>query len=303
MLEANVFPTKEAGDYLNNNIILLKYDLDKDDPDGILEKYAIKAYPTFVFVDGNGEEFTRFLGGAANTESFIERIENAIKPENSWAYRNEKLNEYIKHLGNLYFTDQATALLNAAFSFRSVRENFSEGSIELYNSLVSSIDSPIVEFMLNNQKEVSAVMGEEQYKLFLSTKATGQIFNQFGRLNVENAESLGDFENVLATIQSNPLFASKISQFFADNFNFMKANNGEPVLNNLKKIFPDLSKEEQQALANIPTYLTRTFKIEIDPEVSKQLTIFLLENIMKKETNPQYLEYYQASIDRLKNPQ
>jgi len=305
-----VFPTKEAGDYFNNNVILIKYELDIADPDGIMEKYSIRAYPTFIFVDGDGKEYARFLGGASDTKAFLEKTQNAIKPENSWAYREAKLKsdpsytmEHIKFLNDIYMQDPAKELLNKYFATRNVKENFSEESLQLYNSLITDTNSPIVDYMLSHQKEVSEVMGEEKYKSFLTSKATSQLSNRFMRLNFEKPETVADFENDLKKMNANPRFKSKYSEFLANNLNHIKAKNIDAIFDNSKKILPELNTAERSMLLNLNSSAARILKVTVEQNVSTQRSIALYEIAVKCEKDPRYLESYTRTLERLKNPQ
>ena len=305
-----MFPTKEAGDFFNNEVILIKYLLDLEDPDGIMEKYAIRAYPTFILINGNGEEYSRFIGGANTTEAFLEKTKNALKRENSWAYRNEKLKadpsytvEHIRYLNSVYMQDPAREMLNGYFATRSIQENFSEESVQLYNSLITDTNSPIVEFMLKNQGAVSQVMGAEQYKSFLISKANSQIGSKFTRVDLEKAESVSDFEGDVKKLNAHPLLSSKYSQFVLDNFGNIKAKNDEAIFNNLKKSLPDFSTAERQAAFGLHAQLARVFKITIDPDVTRQRSIALYEIAVETEKDERALENFKRTLDRLKNPQ
>lgn len=78
IIERKVFPTKEAGEFINPKFVFKKYNLDKDDSDKIVETYKIKGYPTFIILDGNGKEITRMVGAPAETKKFIDSIKNAL---------------------------------------------------------------------------------------------------------------------------------------------------------------------------------------------------------------------------------
>jgi len=303
-----VFPSKEAGDYFNNNVILLKYNLDLEDPDGIMEKYSVRAYPTFVFVDGDGNEYARFLGGANDTNAFLEKTKNALKPENSWAYREAKLKsdpsytmEHIRHLNSAYMHEPARELLNKTFATRSVQENFSEESVRLYNSLITDINSPVVDFMIQNQREVSEVMGAEEYRLFLTSKANAQLGNKLMRMDIEKPESVADVENDVIKIVSNPLLVSKYSEFLANNFGHIKNKDHSVIFEHSTKALPAFNPTEINMIISLNASATRILKTAIDPDVLRQRSIALYEIAMEFVTDSRVLENYQRALDRLKN--
>ena len=92
-LKKNVFPTKEAGNYFNANFVLKRYELDKADPDQVVERYRITAYPTTVILNADGHELARILGGAEDAKGFIEKIRKAISPDNLFDAKKKKKHE------------------------------------------------------------------------------------------------------------------------------------------------------------------------------------------------------------------
>ena len=305
-----MFPSKEAGDYFNNNLIVLKYQLDLADPDGIMERFSIRAYPTFVFVDGDGNEFSRAIGSTPDTESFIAHIQKAIEPENSWAYRTDQLKkdpsyaiEYVKALQKSYMNDKALDMLNDLFKTRSIADNFSEESIGLYNTLITDTNTPVVDFMLQHQKEVSEVMGAEEYKTFLTTKAIAQLSGKLNRLDLEKPESIENLENDIKKINAHPLLKSKYSTFLSENLNNIKAKNIDAIFDNSKKVLSDLSTAERSQLVGMNSNMARVLKVEVDREVQNQRMIALYEIAVAYEKDSRAQQNYQRTLDRLKNPQ
>lgn len=59
----NIFPMKEVGAYYNANFINYKYDMEKGTGPGFANKYKVSAYPTFLFIDGDGNVVHRAVGG------------------------------------------------------------------------------------------------------------------------------------------------------------------------------------------------------------------------------------------------
>lgn len=59
----NVFPVAEVGEFYNQNFINYKYDMEKGTGPVFANKYKITAYPTFLFIDGEGNVVHRALGG------------------------------------------------------------------------------------------------------------------------------------------------------------------------------------------------------------------------------------------------
>ena len=78
----SVFPKKEAGDFFNMNFVNVKKDMEAGEGIEIAKKYNVKAYPTFLILDANGNEIGRVVGGG-ELGKFIKDIEAAMDPDNS----------------------------------------------------------------------------------------------------------------------------------------------------------------------------------------------------------------------------
>ncbi|MCS3870718.1 thiol:disulfide interchange protein [Chryseobacterium ginsenosidimutans] len=55
LMVKNVFPQKPVGDYYNAHFVNAKIDMEKGEGVDLAKKYNVKAFPTYLFVDGNGE--------------------------------------------------------------------------------------------------------------------------------------------------------------------------------------------------------------------------------------------------------
>lgn len=62
MLQKNVFTQKSVGDYYNNRFINVKMDMEKGEGPILAQTYPLEAYPTLLFIDGNGRVLKKVLG-------------------------------------------------------------------------------------------------------------------------------------------------------------------------------------------------------------------------------------------------
>lgn len=70
-LKANTFPDEAVGEYYNANFINLALDGEKGEGRELARKYAIKGYPTLLFVDRNGTVVAR-TAGYHNPDKFLD---------------------------------------------------------------------------------------------------------------------------------------------------------------------------------------------------------------------------------------
>ena len=82
LLDKNVFPKKEVGDYFNDNFLNLHIDMEKGEGIEIAKKYSIYSYPTLLFIDGDGKVVYK-AAGYMSPQELISIAKEAVNPENT----------------------------------------------------------------------------------------------------------------------------------------------------------------------------------------------------------------------------
>jgi len=82
VMAKEVFTKDSVADLFNQTFINVKYDMEKGEGVELKNKYAVSAYPTYLFINGDGEIVHKVVGGMSATE-FIKEAENALNPENT----------------------------------------------------------------------------------------------------------------------------------------------------------------------------------------------------------------------------
>ena len=77
-----VFPLKEVGDFINPKFVCVKIDAEKGEGKDLAKTYNVKAYPTFVITDADGNEKGRFVGMRDEDKLKVE-IERISDPNKS----------------------------------------------------------------------------------------------------------------------------------------------------------------------------------------------------------------------------
>ena len=62
MLQKNVFTQKSVGDLFNKKFINVKMDMEKGEGLSLAQVYPLEAYPTLLFIDGNGRVVKKAIG-------------------------------------------------------------------------------------------------------------------------------------------------------------------------------------------------------------------------------------------------
>lgn len=61
-LKKNTFSNSEVGEYYNNNFVSVAFDGEKGEGAVLAQKYRISAYPSLLFIDGNGNIIGKAVG-------------------------------------------------------------------------------------------------------------------------------------------------------------------------------------------------------------------------------------------------
>lgn len=73
-----IFTQKTVGDFYNAHFLCLKLDAEKDaDGKAVASRFGVNAYPTMLFIDGNGELVYRLLGGK-RADEFVQEGQKAL---------------------------------------------------------------------------------------------------------------------------------------------------------------------------------------------------------------------------------
>lgn len=77
-LAANVFTDEAVGAFMNEHFINVKFDMEKGEGIELAETYGVLAYPTLLFINGNGELVHRICG-AKPAEGFLEDAKQVVQ--------------------------------------------------------------------------------------------------------------------------------------------------------------------------------------------------------------------------------
>ena len=70
IMAKQIFPQQKVGEFFNKTFVNAKVDVAK--------RYSVKAYPTFLILDSDGEEVGRIVGGA-DADRFIEEVRKVLE--------------------------------------------------------------------------------------------------------------------------------------------------------------------------------------------------------------------------------
>lgn len=85
-MSANIFTDSKVADYYNDNYVCLKIDMEKGEGIDIAKDYGIRAYPTLLYLNSEGERLLVTVGASRVPQDYIDAGEQAKDPERNLPY-------------------------------------------------------------------------------------------------------------------------------------------------------------------------------------------------------------------------
>ncbi|WP_346986029.1 thioredoxin family protein [Chryseobacterium sp. POE27] len=171
LMAKNVFPQKNVGDYYNANFINAKIDMEKGEGIDIAKKYNVKAFPTYLFVDGNGELVHRTLG-YVEEKDFIQFAKDAGDPSKRLGTLKKKFEDgekdpaFLKNLAGLTMYSDSEFAARVLERYFSGKTELDREDIQMLLSATQSTDSPLYKTFLAKKAEITKVLPAERYDAF-----------------------------------------------------------------------------------------------------------------------------------------
>lgn len=85
-MSANIFTDASVAEYYNENYICLKIDMEKGEGLDIAKNYKIRAYPTLLYLDDQGERLLVKVGASREPQGYVDAGEQAKDPQRNLPY-------------------------------------------------------------------------------------------------------------------------------------------------------------------------------------------------------------------------
>ena len=167
LLDKNVFPKKEVGDYFNANFLNLHIDMEKGEGIEIAKKYSIYSYPTLLFINGDGKVVYK-AAGYMSPQELISIAKEAVNPENTLENKiakfeaGEKDPEFLMGLiKNTYATDFSLAQKVATRYFQTrTHATYSKEEAGMLLFFTKTIDDDLYKIFTAKKAELSTQIPE-----------------------------------------------------------------------------------------------------------------------------------------------
>lgn len=184
LMAKNVFPQATVGDFYNANFINSKIDMEKGEGIDLAKKYNVRAYPTYLFINGDGELIHR-VTSYYDAPEFIAVGKDAIDPAKQMGALKKKFEdgdrdpEFLKSFIKIFtFADADLATKAAAAYFAGKKaEPLDQEDFSILFSLTKDSNSPLYPEFISRKDELLKVMPEENYNKVLNSFKLNALFN------------------------------------------------------------------------------------------------------------------------------
>ena len=180
----DIFPQKAVGDVYNAAFINVKMDMENGEGPAVAMRYGVKAYPTYMFINGNGELVHRGLG-AMPLEKFIAVGKAASNPETQFfalkkKYEGgEKSADFLKNFTFACSDAQEDALADeVANAYLKTQKDLStDDNVAFVYRFAKKLDSDAFQYWLKNRGVFEKKFGKLQAEADLD----GRLITAVGR--------------------------------------------------------------------------------------------------------------------------
>lgn len=168
VMKRDVFSLKNIGNFYNSNFINIEIDMEKGEGIDISKKYNIKNFPSFLFINGEGEEIHRIIGSRLE-EDFMQLGMDSLDPSKNLFSLKKQFEIGNRQPGMLLELAKLTQSFDSEFSEKVSQVYFEEypnrkigeEEIGLLFCNDSLENSPLLKIADARKDEVEAVLGKD----------------------------------------------------------------------------------------------------------------------------------------------
>lgn len=173
MMEKNIFPVPSVSEYYNANFINARFDMEKGEGQEIAMKYGVRSYPTFLFLNGDGEVVMKNYGYMGEKD-FLTIAQEANQPK----YRNssnkelfekgESNPEFLLNMMSLYAQSDYELAKKASERYFKVKNNqpLTKDELGMLLYFIKSPSDPNYQIFVAKKQEITTLMSEDIYNQF-----------------------------------------------------------------------------------------------------------------------------------------
>ena len=194
IMAANTFTRKDVGDFFSKHYVCLKLDAEKGEGVKIAKKYVVKAYPTLLFLNKDGEFLYKKVG-SVKSKKLIEWASMKDAPSDLYfdmkkKYKSDKMTnkEIVDYMELVRKTGlSAVEILEEYLKSLSLKDLRSKNTYtEILKNRLSTNDYAF-KILLKEYKYYSKLVDKRKFDNYLLAKCLYQSYTN-GRTNISNKD-------------------------------------------------------------------------------------------------------------------
>ena len=171
MMSNEVFVLPEVGKFFNANFINMKIDMEAGEGIELAKKFGVKAYPTFLLINGDGEIIHRVVG-SSKADVFIEKIKRGMDPATSYFSVKKKYDAgerspefmplYFKTMSDAYELKGKEEDIITYLTSLNLQQRATQTNWDLFFSTVTDYKSPLFTDFAKNVDTYRKAVGADE---------------------------------------------------------------------------------------------------------------------------------------------
>lgn len=287
-MSQNVFPETSVGEFYNANFINAKIDMEYEEGITIAENYDVVAYPSLLFIDGNGKLLHRIVG-FQNSEELINAGKMALNPNTQLYTQIDKFNDGIINSESLYelalrlVKNQDEEASYYAREYYKTQENLlTYNSIDLMYETMDSPESFEFDFLLQNEEEAEKLYQDNS----IGDKLDNIVLMYAIELNLQELPETTSTENMVAAVEKTiEFFRPKNAKYLANYFGMLLSEKKNDFVLFEKYALAYLSRDYKSQTSNLLNGVAWLLFQHSENEVSLQKALsWALESVAKESS-------------------
>lgn len=186
MMAKDVFTKDSVADLFNNTFHNVKYDMEKGEGPALKDKYEVSAYPTYLFINGDGEIVHKIVGSMSAPE-FIAEASKALKPETTTYGLAKKFNSgdhspgtaiaYMEALDKAYEADKMGTAAKIYFDGLPQASMLEASNWELALKYLNNPAAQSFAYLYANKTELEKKYGADKVNMYFMRTISSAVYS------------------------------------------------------------------------------------------------------------------------------
>jgi thioredoxin-related protein len=296
LMTKNTFPDTTVATFYNKNFINLKLDMEKGVGPALLTRYGITAFPTLLFVDGEGSIVHKALG-FHDVEQFVElgnTVLTGSQTLSSWTKKYDNgertptfLKDYAMKLAEAYDKRKG----QVAEEYLATQTDWLvDENLDFIYKFTEGVEGKLFPFLVKNKKAFEKISNAAEVDAKIQGMLVDKIFNE------KNLPTLTYSDSLIQLVYGNQ--ADKMAKKYRIDYARMKGDRtgfAQASVNYLKKYNKDAAElneiattffeqiDDKKMLKNAISWAKRAIKLDKSSGVN-YLTLANLYNKIEKKS-------------------